>query len=805
MLSNQGPHLMEARVSLFNLAGDRLDAPPVTLLGTTAYEFDLREWAEAGGVSFHEGSLQVHYIGMPMELAGVVKLVDAERSLIFDEELTEPVTGSGSSRLEGVWWLRSRKSELHIAVSNTTERVITATITAIGGHLDAEEKGDGRDGQDEEQTQPQTMVLAAHETRVLDVRTILSRTGEGKSIPRIGGISIAHTGPNGGVLARSFIQEPATGFSNSVEFHDPQTAKTWQLNGAGLRIGSVASEALTQIAVARNIGGTPTVLKGHVAYALEDGTQGVVDIPEMQLAPGQTRAIPLAKAIQASGISGVATAGLEFEYSGVPGSIVMSALSVSSSGNQVFRVPMIDATSTNSAGTYPWSIDDTSSSFVYIKNVTDLPQRYTMTIRFEGGSYSFGLRTLGPHQTVTFDLRKLRDTKVPDVNGKTLPPEATHGQVHWSIHEPHNWLLIGRVEQADLTKGLSMTASCTCCGNTLSQAWITPSYVSGNIGGSTTFLANETDYTCYGPTETFSFNPYNWSSDHTSVATVDGSSGQATAVGVGSAGIWGHWYSQYWFVDESAQPPQCIAQSYPVDCSAQCDVKPRIDSINPTFLNAGDTGKSLTIHGAGFGSAPTVQLPSGVSNNNQQDSTDSTIVLPNVSVAASSYIGVNSISVTANGVSSDPAGFAIDGPDHMIVQGDVLGNCSGCTTTVKRVMTYQVIKFSGSPVFVIPIGEVLSVSGWNCNQSNPGFGSTTCSSGEDTDTNGEFADGWTLSSDSYTPVGCGFGSVIDHWQWCAAPKTIGTPAGYAHTNAIQIQGSVRPPGSPIPNGTIIAP
>ena len=60
-----------------------------------------------------------------------------------------------------------------------------------------------------------------------------------------------------------------------------------------------------------------------------------------------------------------------------------------------------------------------------------------------------------------FDLRKLRDTKVPDVNGKTLPPEATHGQVHWSIHEPHNWLLIGRVEQADLTKGLSMTASCT--------------------------------------------------------------------------------------------------------------------------------------------------------------------------------------------------------------------------------------------------------------------------------------------------------------------------------------------------------
>src|SRR5882762_1987069 len=167
MLSNQGPHPMEARASLFNLAGERLDAPPVTLLGATVYAFDLREWAEAGGVSFHEGSLQVYYIGMPMELGGVVKLVDAEHSLIFDEELTEPARGSGSSRLEGVWWLRSRKSELHIAMSNTTERVLTATITAIGGRLAAEEKGDERGGQDGEQIQPETMVLAPHETRVL--------------------------------------------------------------------------------------------------------------------------------------------------------------------------------------------------------------------------------------------------------------------------------------------------------------------------------------------------------------------------------------------------------------------------------------------------------------------------------------------------------------------------------------------------------------------------------------------------------------------------------------------------------------
>jgi hypothetical protein len=232
-----------------------------------------------------------------------------------------------------------------------------------------------------------------------------------------------------------------------------------------------------------------------------------------------------------------------------------------------------------------------------------------------------------------------------------------------------------------------------------------------------------------------------------------------------------------------------------------------ITSISPTFLNAGDAKKSLTIDGLRFGSSPTATLPSGVTldSTNTTTSTNTQIKFSAVDVAATTSIGVNSITVTANGVPSDPAGFTIDGPDHMIVENDTIGNCSGCSTTVMRGMTYQIIKFSGSPVFVIPIGEVLTLGSWTCNQSNPGFISTPCSEGEDTDTNGEFADFWTLNSDTYTPTACGFESVIDHWQWCTGQKTIGSPVGYCLTNHIDIQGSVRPPDTPITVGTIIAP
>jgi hypothetical protein len=65
---------------------------------------NLRERVPANS-AFEEGSLQVTYTGMGLELGGVVLMVDAELSLIFDEEFSEPAKDFQSSRLEGVWWL----------------------------------------------------------------------------------------------------------------------------------------------------------------------------------------------------------------------------------------------------------------------------------------------------------------------------------------------------------------------------------------------------------------------------------------------------------------------------------------------------------------------------------------------------------------------------------------------------------------------------------------------------------------------------------------------------------------------------
>ena len=122
---------------------------------------------------------------------------------------------------------------------------------------------------------------------------------------------------------------------------------------------------------------------------------------------------------------------------------------------------------------------------------------------------------------------------------------------------------------------------------------------------------------------------------------------------------------------------------------------------------------------------------------------------------------------------------------------------------VDRVVTFQIIKFSGAPVFVIPIGEVPSRSGWNCTQSQPGVITTPCAQGVDTDTNGTFRDEWTIGPGSYTPAGCGW-NFTTHWQWCAAPKTCGTLTGYAYTDAVNMNGFVNPP-NPFPLNTPVYP
>ncbi len=337
-----------------------------------------------------------------------------------------------------------------------------------------------------------------------------------------------------------------------------------------------------------------------MAYTTNDGTTSTVPIPDIRLRPGEVDTIDVARAIRSSGIreEWVVSAGLEFNYSTAPGTVVIAAESVSSDGNQVFRLPLIDADSEpSSTGGYPWKIDGSSSTFVYITNVTDRPQQYVLQLNFDGGVYAPGLKSAQPHQTAVFDIRSLRDSQVKDEHGRRIPLENTSGQVHWSVAGEENLVFIGRAEQADLIKGVSSTYACVnCCPDSCAGTWLDPGSVTGFPGDTTQFTAFQQNEDCFrNPLTPFSRSAA-WSSTDSSVATVD-STGFATAQDVGNTNIQGTWTAFLWDLEPNNTCTKTII--HPL-AEALCDV------LAVTFIDTSEVGG--TNHADFFGGIPMTSL-----------------------------------------------------------------------------------------------------------------------------------------------------------------------------------------------------
>jgi hypothetical protein len=290
----------------------------------------------------------------------------------------------------------------------------------------------------------------------------------------------------------------------------------------------------------------------------------------------------------------------------------------------------------------------------------------------------------------------------------------------------------------------------------------------------------------------------NWSISNSSIATIN-TSGMMTGQSPGETGA------------------SFVLDDYPiyaVDCSnyepcpyanpgggASDAVGPSIASITPSAIPINGNVTQLTISGTGFGSAPTINLPTGVSLTGSSTNSEGTQITANVVAGNNAQVGNSSITVTANGVSSNAQNEVLDGPFTMRVTNDTWGICTGCTTTIYRTIAYQVVNFSGSNAGAATLCESPSLTGNNCSPT-PSVVSNQCSVSPVNSFDGTFRDTWGISTDNVSPTNCGV-NVTDTWFWYyTSPTTpIGKPAGYVHTNAIQVDGVTTP--NALPNGTVM--
>jgi hypothetical protein len=656
LLNNKGPQPLEAFPTLISMNGERFTPTSVVIEARSFRMIDMSEWVTAAGSHFKEGSLQVFHVGRDLVLGAQVYLVDEEHSLSFDEKLVETNTFK-SSQLEGLWSLPSQRGSVHVALSNTSDNSVTVSIAAEGNKPQ-------RAGQ-------LNLELSAHQTRLLDLMEDVVKQPHG-AVARYGGISIHYSGAAGNLMARGFAQDEQVGYSLPVQFSDPAAAKSSELQGVGLRLGSAGNELLTPLVVLKNIGSESTVVTGRLPYTRDDGTMGAVSLPNVRLSPNESDVLDVSRVLREQNspwFNGIGS--LEFKYSTAPGTVLVTALSVGNRDNQVFRVPMWDVAAQRSpTGGYPWYIDGNSSTTVYIKNASNTAQKYFVQINYPGGVYMIGMKTLGGGETVSYDLRKIRDEQSPDSRGRVIPLSVSSGQVHWSANG--DGMMIGRSEQADLVAGTSSNYACmNCCGDipyTDTQR-VTPGSATVDTEASSLFTAEEQYEDCYGNFSEFTFvTDATWASSDANVATVESLNGNVTGAAPGSATITATWHEYVYHYNPATQ--SCVPHQNNYSKSATITVKPHIDNIDPPRGLIGSTVR-IRINGSGLadsdGSA-SVEGDSAVSVNNVDGfSANETQISANVTIASNAAAGNHTLTVTVSGQSAT-ANFFVQIPKALVRQ-----------------------------------------------------------------------------------------------------------------------------------------
>jgi hypothetical protein len=577
ILNNKGPNQIVVTPIQHSQNGQTFTASPVAIGGQSSLEVDLNLLASIAGPQFRSGSFEFTYEGRLLEMGGGLRIVDSEKSLIFDEQMLEPGMKFPSPQLEAVYAVPFEDSEVSVIVTNTTAQPISVNGDAIFVGANSHHPVQGN--------------LGPYETQIVNLPPGLVKKASADAV------SLNHNGAKGALLAMIHLQDANRGYSEAVNFTNPG-GKTTERHGAGLRLGSVNNDPLRPVIAVRNLGDSATTVTTTVPYSKQNGDTGTIALPQVSLAPGEIKLLNTSNPqLRPNDFD---TAGLEIKYTGAPGSVIASASSVSLSGNHVFALPMKDPQGgLSSTGGYPWFIKDTSSTVVFIKNVTNEPQEYILNIIYPGGRWWTNVRTLAPSQTYALDVRKLRDTQEKGAEESVIPLDATSGHVSWSMRGKQNKVLIGRAQTVDFSNGLASTYECQCvCGISWgNEARILPGSVSSFPGDVGTFQIQTKYVDCHG-------NEWGWitldnqflnyfvtySSDDPSVATF-AAPAVGTAIAPGSTFLrasWTEYYNQLEFIGGEFV---CVAIAATALCAAFCDVQPlQITGMSPSVrhVSTGD-------------------------------------------------------------------------------------------------------------------------------------------------------------------------------------------------------------------------
>jgi hypothetical protein len=575
MLNNKGIAPLIVQPTLYSKDGQQLNLPQVVVDASSARYINLNDWIAMGGANFREGNIRLYHTGKELVLGAQIYLVDETNSFSFEEKLAE-LGKFDSKRLEGIWAIPSRQAKVKIVLTNTSGDSLTvnARVTRKPHNGNA----------------PQDFVLAPHETRTLDLERDFDE-GEKAIKSEAVALSLEHTGAKWALIARAFISEESTGYSNLSQFYNPLTGLMQEYQGTGIQMQSPGGERLKPIIVLRNTGSEKATVRTEIPYTRANGTNGSVTLPTTHLNPNEITLLNTNALEQRNNQENIKFSGVEIKYDAPAGSVSAAVHSESQNRNFVSRVPLWDPFKQNTAtGGYPWLIEGTSVTKNYIKNITDRPQKYVAFFIWENnGMYMIGQKQLAAHQTVEIDVKDLRDRQVPDENGNTIPRNVSRGQFQWTLKMEENanpdvdpiveLALLGRSEQIDWGRKVSNNYSCqNCCMGSTVGSYLSPDQTTVEVNGTVTIRAYLEEETCFG-------YPYSqqtsatWVANDTNVATVSG--GNVSGVNIGNTTVTAYYHGPRYI----SNPPCAPGGPYLAGCAED------IENTDKGLVKQGDENK----------------------------------------------------------------------------------------------------------------------------------------------------------------------------------------------------------------------
>lgn len=697
--------------------------------------------------------------------------------------------------IRSTWWRPTQTSDEIIALGNTSLRAkqVQLQVSDSGGAQIAERR----------------VEIESHATALLHLNDLLSGSGNAGNA---GDITIRYSGASHAVVASASIEDGVSGFSFTPHMvervaHPDETEHRVTLHAPGLMLGKPDTTMLFPVdtvfmpyVVLHNVSNHPITATLSLTSNGTGGTPVTRSLNSIPMASGTTLKVDMSRYFNSNTPLPNGYGHLSVAFTGRNEDLLFDVGSVDQSLNYVFQVmPSAEAPTTSKVFCF-WSIDDDTSTMISIWNYANKSQDATLTLYYSGGQYRIPLH-LGPRQTYNLDMMTLVRSQKPDPDGNLIPGNITTGSA--ALVGPG-----GELDRMTVVTSASTynVRNATCWPVCLNCGGLTSLYMDPDI---TWVVVNGWNLATASFT-TSSGGPYNvgssgtWSTQNTSIATVDGTgnvhggqaAGSTTLLAEMSAPL-GEMQCYY------SEQTMCEDQSF--EGSGPANVGPAITSISPSTIPLGGTGVQVTISGSGFGTSPTLNLPAGVTASGQRSS-DTQIVVT-LTAAFSATIGYAAVSVTAGGQISNTKQIIVNGPAYATVASDTMGQFTD--GTVVRIVNYHVYNFDGSGTIIFPIAEVFSATHWSCTNAPQPSTTTTACNGQTSTNNGLFSDEWSYYGTYYTPPNCGAETVIDHWQWCApsAPnpgKTFMTLSGFIHTTSSNINGYENPPNA-IPSGMVFNP